>query len=108
MNGVGFGHLSVSSFPSSSCMLLGLFASAAGGLFGWGFIWRSKYGIARSVVSEGVYGLCHSILFSSFVIGFGFEHVASVYASSRVLVVLVALIPFRLACNEFAMNRICC
>ena len=39
--------------------------------------------MARSVVSEGLYGLCHSILFSSFVIGFGFEHVASVYASSR-------------------------
>ncbi len=42
----------------------------------------SKYGIARLVVSDGEYGLCHVIIFSSFMVGFGFEHVASVYASS--------------------------
>ena len=34
LNKVGFGLLSVSSFSSSSCMPLGLSASAAGGMFG--------------------------------------------------------------------------
>ena len=51
--------------------------------------------MARSVVWEGVFGLCHVILFSSFVIGFGFEHVASAYASSRssLLVTWLRLVP---------------
>ena len=77
------GLASVSSFSSSSCIPLGLAASADGGLFAVGCTLSSKYGIARSVVWEGAFVLCHSILFSSFVIGFGFEHNASVYASSR-------------------------
>ena len=83
VNSISSGLASVSSFSSSSCIPLGLATSADGGLFAVGCTLRSKYGIARSVVWEGAFGLCHSILFSSFVIGFGFEHNASVYASSR-------------------------
>ena len=73
----------LSSALSSSCIALGLSVSAVGGPFGKGIVLSSKYGMARSVVSEGALGLCHVILFSSFVVGFGFEHVASAYASSR-------------------------
>ena len=39
--------------------------------------------MARSVFSSFEFGLCQVILFSSFVVGFGFEHVARAYASSR-------------------------
>ena len=38
--------------------------------------------MARSVLSEVEYGLCHLILFSSLVGDFGFEHEARAYASS--------------------------
>ena len=47
--------------------------------------------MARFVISDGEYGLCHVIFFSSFVVGFGFEHVASVYVSSRSSLVVISL-----------------
>ncbi len=66
-------------------------------LIALGFVSRSefrlcsKYGMARFVISDGEYGLCHVIFFSSFAVGFGFEHVASMYASSRSSLFFISL-----------------
>ena len=57
VNSIWFGLVSVSSFSSSSCIPLGLAASADGGLFAVGCTLSSKYGIARSVVWGGAFGL---------------------------------------------------
>jgi len=45
-------------------------------------VWFPKWGIESQVGSASVAGLCQLAFFSSFVVGFGFEHAARAYVSS--------------------------